>query len=147
MLHACQCEAAVCRGAAGIGAQCIAIIAACAGIHDHRLSIEVELEAADVCELLGLAQRDRNAAFFAQADGAFRDTSPYANVVAAALLGCWWFVNNPSLIDEITRMRMELLGTSFIPQHSDARILDQGYRPYEGPRLGVRGAVRSIPQQ
>jgi len=39
--------------------------------------------------------------------------------------GCWWFVNNPSLIDEMTRMRMELLGTSFIPQHSDARILDQ----------------------
>lgn len=41
------------------------------------------------------------------------------------VFGCWWFVNNPSLIDEITRMRMELLGTSFIPQHSDARILDQ----------------------
>jgi hypothetical protein len=39
--------------------------------------------------------------------------------------GCWWFVNNPSLIDEITRMRVELLGTSFIPQHSDARVLDQ----------------------
>jgi hypothetical protein len=34
-------------------------------------------------------------------------------------------VNNPSLIDEITRMRVELLGTSFIPQHSDARVLDQ----------------------
>ncbi|MCX5658398.1 MAG: glucuronate isomerase [Planctomycetota bacterium] len=41
------------------------------------------------------------------------------------LFGCWWFLNNPSLIDEITRMRLELLGTSFIPQHSDARILDQ----------------------
>ena len=41
------------------------------------------------------------------------------------VFGCWWFVNNPSLIDEITRMRMELLGTSFVPQHSDARILDQ----------------------
>ena len=41
------------------------------------------------------------------------------------VFGCWWFVNNPSLIDEITRMRVELLGTSFIPQHSDARILDQ----------------------
>jgi hypothetical protein len=39
--------------------------------------------------------------------------------------GCWWFLNNPSLIDEITRMRVELLGTSFIPQHSDARVLDQ----------------------
>ena len=41
------------------------------------------------------------------------------------VFGCWWFVNNPSLIDEITRMRIELLGTSVIPQHSDARVLDQ----------------------
>ncbi len=39
--------------------------------------------------------------------------------------GCWWFLNNPSLIVEITRMRLELLGCGFIPQHSDARILDQ----------------------
>ena len=39
--------------------------------------------------------------------------------------GCWWFLNNPSLIDEITRMRIELLGTTVIPQHSDARVLDQ----------------------
>lgn len=41
------------------------------------------------------------------------------------LFGCWWFLNNPSLIEEITRMRFELLGVSVIPQHSDARILDQ----------------------
>jgi hypothetical protein len=41
------------------------------------------------------------------------------------IFGCWWFLNNPSLIDEITTMRVELLGTSFIPQHSDARILEQ----------------------
>jgi hypothetical protein len=41
------------------------------------------------------------------------------------IFGCWWFLNNPSLIEEITRMRIELLGTSFIPQHSDARVLDQ----------------------
>jgi len=39
--------------------------------------------------------------------------------------GCWWFVNNPSIIDEITRERFELLGPSFVPQHSDARVLDQ----------------------
>jgi hypothetical protein len=39
--------------------------------------------------------------------------------------GCWWFLNNPSMIAEITRERLEMLGTSFIPQHSDARILDQ----------------------
>jgi len=41
------------------------------------------------------------------------------------VFGCWWFMNNPSIIEEITRMRVEMLGTSFIPQHSDARILDQ----------------------
>ena len=39
--------------------------------------------------------------------------------------GCWWFLNNPSIVSEITRERIELLGTSFIPQHSDARILEQ----------------------
>ena len=41
------------------------------------------------------------------------------------IFGCWWFLNNPSLIEEIQRMRLELLGTSFVPQHSDARVLDQ----------------------
>ena len=41
------------------------------------------------------------------------------------VFGCWWFLNNPSLIDEITRMRFELIGLSVIPQHSDARVLDQ----------------------
>jgi hypothetical protein len=39
--------------------------------------------------------------------------------------GCWWFVNNPSMVEEITRERIELLGASFIPQHSDARVLEQ----------------------
>jgi hypothetical protein len=39
--------------------------------------------------------------------------------------GCWWFLNNPSIVEGITRERIELLGTSFIPQHSDARVLEQ----------------------
>ena len=39
--------------------------------------------------------------------------------------GCWWFLNNPSIIDEITRERVELLGHSFVAQHSDCRVLDQ----------------------
>jgi hypothetical protein len=39
--------------------------------------------------------------------------------------GCWWFLNNPSIISEITTERLELLGTTFIPQHSDARVLEQ----------------------
>ena len=39
--------------------------------------------------------------------------------------GCWWFMNNPSIIQEITSERLELLGSGFVPQHSDARVLDQ----------------------
>lgn len=39
--------------------------------------------------------------------------------------GCWWFLNNASVVEEITRERIEMLGFSFIPQHSDARILEQ----------------------
>lgn len=50
------------------------------------------------------------------------------------VFGCWWFVNNPSLVEEITRMRIELLGTSFIPQHSDARVLDQLIYKWEHSR-------------
>lgn len=45
----------------------------------------------------------------------------FANVMP---FGCWWFVNNPSIIAEITDFRLEMLGTSFIPQHSDARVLE-----------------------
>ncbi len=39
--------------------------------------------------------------------------------------GCWWFLNTPSIVTEITRERVELLGPTFIPQHSDARVLEQ----------------------
>jgi hypothetical protein len=39
--------------------------------------------------------------------------------------GCWWFLNNPSVVEEMTRERLEMLGASFIPQHSDARVLEQ----------------------
>jgi hypothetical protein len=41
------------------------------------------------------------------------------------VFGCWWFTNIPHVIDEMTRMRIELLGLSVTPQHSDARVLDQ----------------------
>jgi hypothetical protein len=39
--------------------------------------------------------------------------------------GCWWFLNNASIIREITAERVETLGFTFIGQHSDARILEQ----------------------
>jgi hypothetical protein len=41
------------------------------------------------------------------------------------IFGCWWFLNVPHLVDEITRMRVEMLGLSVTLQHSDARVLDQ----------------------
>ena len=50
------------------------------------------------------------------------------------IFGCWWFVNNPSLIEEITRMRLDMLGPSFIPQHSDCRILLQLLYKWEHSR-------------
>lgn len=50
------------------------------------------------------------------------------------VFGCWWFTNIPSIIDEMTRMRLELLGLSFTPQHSDARVLDQVIYKWEHSR-------------
>ena len=41
------------------------------------------------------------------------------------VFGCWWFTNVPSLVEEMTRMRLELIGLSVTPQHSDARVLEQ----------------------
>jgi len=38
--------------------------------------------------------------------------------------GCWWFLNTDTLVEEITRMRVELIGPTFIAQHSDARVLE-----------------------
>jgi hypothetical protein len=55
----------------------------------------------------------------------------FANLM---VFGCWWFLNNPSLIAETTRMRIELLGTSFVPQHSDARVLEQLVYKWEHSR-------------
>jgi hypothetical protein len=41
------------------------------------------------------------------------------------IFGCWWFMNVPYIVEEMTRMRLELIGLSVTPQHSDARVLDQ----------------------
>ena len=41
------------------------------------------------------------------------------------LFGCWWFLNNASVVEEITRERFEMLGPGFIAQNSDARVLEQ----------------------
>ncbi len=41
------------------------------------------------------------------------------------IFGFWWFMNQPSIIKQILKMRIDMLGFSFIPQHSDARVSDQ----------------------
>jgi hypothetical protein len=55
--------------------------------------------------------------------------------------GCWWFTGVPHLIEEITRMRMELLGTSFTAQHSDARVMDQLIYKWDHARRIVAGVL------
>ncbi|MCX7800182.1 MAG: hypothetical protein N2109_07565 [Fimbriimonadales bacterium] len=55
--------------------------------------------------------------------------------------GCWWFVNNPSTIESITRLRFEMLGATFIPQHSDARVLEQLIYKWDHSRRVVAEAL------
>ena len=55
--------------------------------------------------------------------------------------GCWWFLNNPSIVSEITRERLELLGTRFIPQHSDARVLEQLIYKWRHARREIADAL------
>lgn len=44
----------------------------------------------------------------------------FSNVM---LFGCWWFLNNPVFMEEMIRMRYEMLGAKFVAQHSDANML------------------------
>ncbi|MBL9134943.1 MAG: glucuronate isomerase [Verrucomicrobiales bacterium] len=55
--------------------------------------------------------------------------------------GCWWFTNIPETIREMTRLRLELLGTSFTPQHSDARVLDQVIYKWDHSRHLIADAL------
>lgn len=41
------------------------------------------------------------------------------------LWGCWWYCNNPSVVSEVTALRLEMLGTGFTFQASSARVHDQ----------------------
>ena len=41
------------------------------------------------------------------------------------IFGCWWYLNNPSIEEKLTEIRLEMLGSNFIAQHSDACILGQ----------------------
>ncbi|WP_437934160.1 hypothetical protein [Sorangium sp. So ce341] len=62
----------------------------------------------------------------------------FANVLP---FGCWWFMNNPSLIEETTSMRLEMLGPTFVPQHSDARVLDQLIYKWRHSRRSIASAL------
>jgi len=62
----------------------------------------------------------------------------FANVLP---FGCWWFMNNPSLVTETTLMRLEMLGPTFVPQHSDARILDQLIYKWSHSRRAIAKAL------
>ncbi len=55
--------------------------------------------------------------------------------------GCWWFMNNPSLVRETTIMRLEMLGSSFVPQHSDARVLEQLIYKWSHARRDIARAL------
>ena len=61
--------------------------------------------------------------------------------------GCWWFLNNPSIVSEITRERLELLGPSFIPQHSDARVLEQLIYKWKHARKQIADALCTAYEQ
>ncbi len=79
-----------------------ALVNLCDGFPENRFAVTV-LSRENQHELCVVARKFRNLHVF----------------------GCWWFTNTPSLVEEITRMRLELLGLSFTPQHSDARVLEQ----------------------
>jgi hypothetical protein len=51
--------------------------------------------------------------------------------------GCWWFVNTSSMVSSITQQRIELLGTTFVAQHSDARVLEQLIYKWKDARRSV----------
>lgn len=57
------------------------------------------------------------------------------------VFGCWWFVNTPLLIEETTRMRLELIGPTFTPQHSDARVIDQIIYKWDHTRSILTGVL------
>jgi hypothetical protein len=57
------------------------------------------------------------------------------------VFGCWWFLNNPGLVAETTRMRLDMLGTSFVPQHSDARVLEQVLYKWAHARETLAGTL------
>src|SRR4051812_1196155 len=57
------------------------------------------------------------------------------------IFGCWWFTNVPLVVDEMTRLRLELIGLSVTPQHSDARVLDQLIYKWQHSRRAITNVL------
>lgn len=57
------------------------------------------------------------------------------------IFGCWWFLHTESMIREMTAFRTELLGTSYIPQHSDCRVLEQLVNKWDHSRSVIAGVL------
>jgi len=98
-----------------------------AGRADMRAVQNIALEFPDNRFLISMLSRENQHELCVIARK-FRNLLPF---------GCWWFLNNPSIVEEMTRERLEMLGTSFIPQHSDARILEQVIYKWRNTRRTV----------
>lgn len=97
------------------------------GLADLRAVQNIALEFPDNRFLISLLSRENQHELCVIARK-FRNLLPF---------GCWWFLNNASIVEEMTRERIEMLGTSFIPQHSDARILEQTIYKWRNTRRTV----------
>jgi hypothetical protein len=99
----------------GVGRSDLSVLAhLCSAYPENRFLVTV-LSSENQHELCVLARK-------------FRNLHPF---------GCWWFTNIPHLIDDITRLRLELLGPTFTAQHSDARVLDQLIYKWDHSRRAV----------
>ena len=83
------------------------------GRSDIRAIEEIARANADVTFYITLLHRDDQHPLMVAARK-FRNIIPFGN---------WWFVNIPECVEEITAMRLQGLGLSYIPWHSDCRHL------------------------
>ena len=52
--------------------------------------------------------------------------------------GCWWFLNNPSIVEEMTRERIEMLGTVLHPAAFRCACLEQVIYKWRNTRRTIR---------
>jgi hypothetical protein len=59
------------------------------------------------------------------------------------VFGAWWFLHIESIVKELTEYRLELLGLSVIPQHSDCRVFEQLIYKWEHSRRIIGNVLYS----